>query len=124
MPRAAVNVCPAASQRKLLMDQRSYLSDHGNTRLLKGVSRTMRPGTRVASFYFPVSRQDSPCHSRHERQKQKARMVNRGLLPMHFSVSLQVDLPGWKPFMEDRTDGLAVFLYHAPSLDRTQARAP
>ncbi|KAG2489871.1 hypothetical protein HYH03_011673 [Edaphochlamys debaryana] len=31
-----------------------YLSDHGNSRLLAGVSRTLRPGTRVASFYFPV----------------------------------------------------------------------
>lgn len=32
-----------------------YLSDHGNVRLLQAVRRTLRPGTRVASFYFPVA---------------------------------------------------------------------
>ncbi|KAG2455037.1 hypothetical protein HYH02_000862 [Chlamydomonas schloesseri] len=32
-----------------------YLSDHGNSRLLKSVQATLRPGTRVASFYFPVA---------------------------------------------------------------------
>ncbi|EFJ48878.1 hypothetical protein VOLCADRAFT_90588 [Volvox carteri f. nagariensis] len=31
-----------------------YLSDHGNSRLLRAVQSTLRPGTRVASFYFPV----------------------------------------------------------------------
>ncbi|KAG2440271.1 hypothetical protein HXX76_004383 [Chlamydomonas incerta] len=31
-----------------------YLSDHGNSRLLKSVQVTLKPGTRVASFYFPV----------------------------------------------------------------------
>ncbi|KXZ48689.1 hypothetical protein GPECTOR_26g592 [Gonium pectorale] len=31
-----------------------YLSDHGNNRLLRAVSSSLRPGTRVASFYFPV----------------------------------------------------------------------
>ncbi|GFR45685.1 hypothetical protein Agub_g7100 [Astrephomene gubernaculifera] len=31
-----------------------YLSDHGNSRLLRAVQSTLQPGTRVASFYFPV----------------------------------------------------------------------
>ncbi|GLC42722.1 hypothetical protein PLESTB_001131600 [Pleodorina starrii] len=32
-----------------------YLSDHGNSRLLRAVQSSLRPGTRVASFYFPVA---------------------------------------------------------------------
>ncbi|PNH07493.1 hypothetical protein TSOC_006036, partial [Tetrabaena socialis] len=32
-----------------------YLSDHGNSRLLAAVRSSLRPGTRVASFYFPVA---------------------------------------------------------------------
>ncbi|GIL77500.1 hypothetical protein Vretimale_2955 [Volvox reticuliferus] len=31
-----------------------YLSDHGNSRLLRAVQSSLQPGTRVASFYFPV----------------------------------------------------------------------
>ncbi len=52
--RCPITRVPTCPHRPLHLACR-YLSDHGNVRLLQSVRRTLRPGTRVASFYFPVA---------------------------------------------------------------------
>lgn len=105
MPLLSWPFCPAR-----------YLSDRGNRQLLRAVGRTLRPGTKVCSNFFPV--EVRAHHHHHHHHLQRRARNERAAARHHSNGHPALYTQGWerhliKTCLADPTTG-PLHLYRAP----------